>query len=102
LNILDTREEILPEYANPIFKSAMRFIDREIQNKKVLVHCNFGSSRSPSLGLTYLAIKKAITNDSFKAAANEFRKLYHEYAPGTGIILYMQHNWNFLMNELIP
>ena len=99
LNMVDMPNELLPKFTNPIFKCAMSFIDRHIKNKKVLIHCNFGMSRSPSLGLVYLASKGVISNNSFKEAVKEFEELYPKYAPGTGIMLYMKHNWDFLMDE---
>ena len=100
LNIVDMPNELLPKFAHPIFKKAMIFINREIPNNKVLIHCNMGQSRSPSLGLAYLAIIDVIPKKSYAEAINEFTKLYPGYLPGTGIMLYMQHNWDFLMNEL--
>ena len=100
LNIVDMPNEFLPKYTNPIFKSAIDFIDREIQTKKVLIHCNQGHSRSPSLGMVYLAINDIILNKFYEEARAEFVKLYPEFAPGTGIMLYMQRNWDYLINEL--
>ena len=101
LNLVDTPYEFLPELANPVFKSAMEFIHREIKNKKLLIHCNFGYSRSPSIGMVYLAINSLIPNNSFEEAVIEYLKLYPNYTPGKGIALYLQHNWDFLMKELI-
>jgi predicted protein tyrosine phosphatase len=97
--MVDMPNELLPKYTNPIFICALSFIIREIQNKKIIIHCNMGQSRSPSLGLAYLAITGIISNNSYEEAAKEFRKLYPEYLPGTGIMLYMRHNWDFLMNN---
>jgi hypothetical protein len=98
LNMVDIPNELLPKFTNLIFNCAMKFIKREIQDKKILIHCNMGQSRSPSLGLAYLAITGIISNNSYEVAMKEFIGLYPEYLPGTGIMLYMQHNWNFLMN----
>jgi len=98
LNMVDMPNEFLPKYTNPILNCAINFINRKIQNKNILIHCNMGQSRSPSIGLVYLAIIGIISNNSFDTAVEEFRKLYPEYIPGTGIMLYMQHNWDFLMN----
>ena len=100
LNMVDMSNELLPKFTNPIFKHAIDFINREIQNKKILIHCNQGHSRSPSLGMMYLAINDIIPKISYAEAKAEFVKLYPEFAPGTGIMLYMQHNWNYLINEL--
>ena len=101
LNLLDMPNEFLTKYTHPIFGRTMEFVHREIKTKKVLVHCNYGMSRSPSLGLVYLAITGVIANDSCEAAVHDFVKLYPKYSPGTGIMLYMHHNWDFLMEELI-
>ena len=98
LNMVDMPGEFLPEFTHPIFKTAMDFITREIQNKKVLVHCNYGMSRSPSLGLVYLARTGVISKACLEDAANEFEARYPRYSPGTGITLYMRRNWDFLMN----
>ena len=100
LNMVDMPNELLPMYTNPIFKHAINFINREIQNRKILIHCNQGHSRSPSLGMIYLAKNDIITKKSYAEAKVEFEKLYLEFAPGNGIMLYMQHNWNYLVNEL--
>ena len=101
LNMLDTPYELDSEFTHPVFKRAMEFIHHEIKTKKLLVHCNFGYSRSPSLGLVYLAINGLIPNKSLEEALNEYVKLYPKYAPGRGIRLYMKNNWDFLMNELL-
>ena len=101
LNMIDMPNEFLPRFTHPIFKRAMGFIDREIKTKKVLIHCNYGASRSPSLGLTYLAITGVISKNSIEEAASEFEEIYPKYTPGTGILFYMKRNWDLLMNELI-
>ena len=62
------------------------------------MNSNMGQSSSLSIGLIYLAITGIISNNSFETAMEEFRKLYPEYLPETGIMLYMQHNWDFFMN----
>ena len=99
LNMVETGpNELLPKLTHPVFKSAMGFIAREIQNKKVLVHCNYGMSRSPSLGLIYLAKTGVITKKSFEEAMNKFYELYPKYAPATGRMLYLKNNWDFLVN----
>ena len=100
LNMVDVPYELQSEFTHPVFKSAMEFIHREIKTKNVLVHCNFGYSRSPSLGLVYLAINGLIPNKSLEKAAQEYFKLYPKYTPGRGITLYMNNNWDFLMNLL--
>jgi protein-tyrosine phosphatase len=96
LNIVDMYDELLPQFMRPIVKETLSFIESRIQHKKILIHCNFGSSRSPSLGFIYLANKGIIPNNSYESALQEFLKLYPRYMPGAGITLYMQHDWNWL------
>ena len=43
---------------------------------KVLVHCNQGMSRSPGIGLLYLAKEGMIDNSSFEKALAEFKEIY--------------------------
>jgi len=101
LNIVNMKEELLPQFMNPIVKAALCFIESKIKQKKVLIHCNQGQSRSPSLSLIYLAHNNVIPNNSYESAIQEFLKLYPQYTPGTGIMLYMQRNWSWLMGQEI-
>jgi predicted protein tyrosine phosphatase len=100
LNMVDMPNELLPKFTNPIFNKAMIFINQRIQIENVLIHCNQGFSRSPSLGLLFLVKTGVITENSFDMTVNKFLRLYPEYAPGKGIMLYMRHNWEYIINEL--
>lgn len=76
------------------FIKILDFIDKWISKKNILVHCDQGQSRSPTLGLLYLAKRaKIISNDSFQAAKIEFMQYCPYYLPG-GIGEYVQKNWN--------
>lgn len=98
LNMVDMEQELHPLFTNPIMQAAMNFIDKNIETNKVLIHCNQGISRSPSIGLLYLAKKRIISNGKFNDALSEFVKLYPYYQPGKGIALYLAKNWNDLMS----
>jgi predicted protein tyrosine phosphatase len=97
LNLVDMPMEFQPKFTHPIFEQAMRFIDKNINDKKVLIHCNQGLSRSTSLGLVWLARQGGIMNKSYEYAAMEFMKLYPDYKPGNGVMQYMKNNWNYLV-----
>ncbi len=100
LNMVDMEKKLLGRYTNPIMKAALQFIEKYISDKKVLVHCNRGLSRSPSIILLYLASKKIITDDSYQKAKSEFiRKYYGKYMPNRGIRLYLNSNWNELIKK---
>jgi len=96
LNMVDMPNEFRAEFTNPMFARAMDFI-RRAAPRKVLVHCNQGLSRSPSLGMMWLVINGVIAKDSQCSAVADFLKIYPDYAPGNGIKLYMQNNWDYLI-----
>lgn len=96
LNLLDI-SSLSYDYAYPIIKKSMEFIDRKIKDKKVLIHCNFGMSRSPSIALLYMARKGYIDNSSFKNAVKDFKKIYNCYSPGYGMRKYFEKYWDNIM-----
>ena len=98
LNMVDMEKEFSPIFTNPIMKSALAFIEKHIVERKILIHCNQGLSRSPSIALLYLACKGYLANDSYSNAVADFRKLYPVFNPGLGIALYMKNNWSEIIN----
>ena len=90
----------LVDVANPAFfdksiiDAALGFIHQGLMNnKKVLVHCNLGESRSPSIGLLYLAVYTDKLPKAFEAAEQAFRQIYPSYNPGAGIRGFLYLNW---------
>ncbi|WP_130735477.1 dual specificity protein phosphatase [Flavobacterium sp. J27] len=80
-------------FENKMFESSLAFIDKNLEvGKKVLIHCNKGISRSPSIGLLYLAINGKIRNESFTLAEEDFKKIYPNYEP-SGIKEFLNLNW---------
>lgn len=76
------------------FIRVLDFIDKWIPERKILVHCDQGLSRSPILCLLFLAKRKAsIPNISYIDAKNEFIKIYPAFNPG-GIGDYVNTNWD--------
>ncbi|MHA7831838.1 MAG: dual specificity protein phosphatase family protein [Flagellimonas sp.] len=81
-------------FENTLFESSLNFIDKHLNNnKKVLIHCNQGKSRSPSIGLLYLATKSKIRNENYYLAKEDFLKIYPDYEPN-GIKEFLNTNWN--------
>ena len=79
-----------------VFTQILDFIDDQ-KDKKVLINCNQGISRSPSVAMLYLAKRsKLITNNSFDSAMQEFTRIYPNYTPGLGIRLFLSQNWEIL------
>jgi hypothetical protein len=95
LNMVDAPS---PDFFRTVFfYESCDFIGELLYNDtlKVLVHCNRGESRAPSIALVYLAFRVgALPTESFVSAANAFLELYPNYAPGRGIQEFLQKNWD--------
>jgi len=84
----------LYEWSGPaMFTKVLDFIDKWIGQRKVLINCDQGHSRAPTLGLLYLSKRaKSISNESFDSARNDFVKLYPNYLP-KGIGGFVNNKW---------
>ncbi len=99
LNLLDL-DSLQKEYTDIIVQASIKFIDEHIKTKPVLVHCDFGVSRSASIGMLYMAVSNLIPNDSYISAAQAFKKLYPSFSAGYGVSGYMDENWKNLLKIL--
>jgi len=97
LNMVDMDRELLCRFTHPIMKNAITFIEKYINEWQILIHCNQGQSRSPSIGMVYLARINIITLTSYSDAKSEFIVVYPDFLPGRGIELYLMKNWDELM-----
>ena len=97
LNIVDMDQELLSKYTHPMMESALNFIRNNIKLEKILVHCNQGRSRSPSICLVYLAQNGIISSNSYINAKEEFVKIYPSYLPGRGLEIYLHKNWESIL-----
>jgi predicted protein tyrosine phosphatase len=93
LNIVDADNPAF--FAPEMINAALDFIEQALaRGQKVLVHCNQGQSRSPSIALLYMASRlDALPTSSLETAEREFRTLYPDYAPKSGIRGYLAQNW---------
>ena len=91
LNIVDTDS---PEFFNDeMIDEAVKYcIDGLKTNRKVLVHCNQGESRAPSLVLLLLR-RIGHYNCSFEEAVEDFKTLYPGFNPKRGIFTYVRNRW---------
>ena len=99
LNLVDVPD---PAYIRKeIIDAALSFIHEGLgAGQRVLVHCNKGESRSPSICLIYLAVyTDRLPVSSFLEAEAEFRKLYPTYNPKAGIRGFMIANWPAYMSS---
>lgn len=97
LNLVDPPHK--PLFFKSSFTSALDFVERKIDDNKVLVHCNEGLSRSPSIVLLYLASEGQINqNSSYPEAKREFQTDYYpHYRPSGGIRTFLSQNWQELL-----
>ncbi|MCB0035771.1 MAG: dual specificity protein phosphatase family protein [Anaerolineales bacterium] len=94
LNLVDAPN---PAYMpKEIFDEALSFIHTGISaDKQILVHCNQGQSRSPGIGLLYLAMyTDRLPQSSYVEAENAFRNLYPAYNPANGVRGFLIANWD--------
>jgi protein-tyrosine phosphatase len=94
LNMIDAEQPGF-YHKEALIDPALAFIDEmRAQGASILIHCEQGLSRSPSLALLYLATRLgALPNASLAAAEEKFKALYPRYAPGYGIWAHMKLHW---------
>lgn len=103
LNIIDPK---LPLFQKGVFDAALAFLS-DVWTKKgtILIHCNKGESRAPSIALLFIAKRLfKITNASYDDAWDEFEKLVGEkYTPSEGIETWLREHWHdFAIEGRIP
>jgi hypothetical protein len=74
----------------------LKFIDHELKaGRKILVHCNAGQSRSPSIVLAYLHAIGELPQ-RLSRAEHVFKTLYPPYDPGKGMRARIRARWDSL------
>lgn len=93
LNMIDPQ---VPLFMMGTFDAFLTFMDEMwTRDKKVLIHCNMGMSRSPSLALVFLSKRlKAITDVSYMEAMHQYREIDPDYFPSNGIRIWLTQNWD--------
>ncbi|HET9285663.1 MAG TPA: dual specificity protein phosphatase [Candidatus Angelobacter sp.] len=77
-----------------IMDIAINEIANNIKKNKVLVHCNQGLSRSPTIALLYLAKHTDVfKGKNLNEVLRDFIKKYPDYAPAQGMADYVKNNW---------
>lgn len=98
LNMVDAQQSIF--FDKGMIDKALDFIEQKLgEGLKVLVHCNQGESRSPSICLLYLIKNGIIKGDTLEDCEAEFMKVYPEYNPGAGIRGFVKEHWREYINE---
>lgn len=94
LNMVDAREPKF--FSKELFDKAIDFIEKEIKDERdVLIVCNKGESRSPSIAFLYMLGKGYFDGiDDFEEAIEKFKNEYYPtYNPGIGIYVAIRDYW---------
>ncbi len=84
-----------PVFVPSIFRRALKFIQKHIGTRKVIIHSRQGLSRAPSIAMLYMAkVTGSLDNASYDAASNAFVKLYPSYQPARGLVTYLRREWH--------
>lgn len=94
LNLIDPP---IPLFQIESFKIFLKFSGHATkQGRPILVHCNQGQSRAPSLALLYMAKGlRLLPNENYAAARTAFEENF-PYTPGKGIEKFLADNWDGL------
>lgn len=93
LNMVDPP---VPLFKHETFRTFFGFVDRQIAQRNVVIHCNQGRSRAPSLALLYMAKRLQLLPDTdYRSARQEFERKF-PYSPGKGIETFLSTEWSAL------
>lgn len=102
LNLVDAPD---PAYIpQVVIDAALEYINTGLRKgNRVLVHCNEGHSRSPGIGLLYLAAyTDQFDGTDFIEAETIYRSIYPPYSPKQGMRRYMMNYWEAYRDHIWP
>jgi hypothetical protein len=94
MNLIDVED---PEFiSDEMLDDGLAFIHEMMsEGKKILVHCNAGMSRGPTMVLMYLRTIGEL-DQPFNRAKHIFKTLYPKYDPGHGMLFHAMSRWDEL------
>lgn len=95
LNMIDPP---VPLFKPEMFEAYLTFVRRQLaESRPVLIHCNQGESRAPSLALVFMAkVDRTINDSSYDSARADFERHFVGYRPASGIQTYLREHWSTL------
>jgi len=93
LNLIDAND---PAYIpDEIMDASVEFVHEHLGiGQQVLVHCNQGMSRSPSIAMLYLGTHtERLSKSSFEQAFIAFREMYPPFSPAGGVLGFLRRRW---------
>lgn len=83
------------QFNKDMFENAFNFLDNQLRaGNKVLIHCNQGESRAPSLTMLYLARIGVLPRDNFLNTFIKFKMKYPIMNPKKNIITTVENLWD--------
>lgn len=96
LNLVDM-DNFSPNYVEfnyDMFRAAFKFLDSFQGKYNILIHCNQGESRGPSLTMLYLKHLAYFDGKAFNKAVEEFKLLYPLFRPKRNIFKNVEMLWD--------
>lgn len=97
LNLVDM-DKFSPDYLQfnkDMFTQAFAFLDHYMaKSYNLLIHCNQGESRGPTLGMLYAARLGKFQYMDFEKTLQQFKHIYPYYSPKANIYLTTKSLWN--------
>lgn len=97
LNMVDAKS---PEFfSKEMIEAGLDFLEEGYKaGKKLLVHCNQGESRGPSVAMLFVFRRKLYNKPkfykiTFEEAESEMKRIYPAYAPADGIRGHLMQYW---------
>lgn len=96
LNLIDVNDpEMIPD---AVLDAGIRFLKEQLdKGHKILVHCNAGMSRGPTIVMMFLRTIGELPQ-GFVRAKHIFHTLYPKYDPGVGMESHARERWESLPN----
>lgn len=97
LNLIDVEDpDLIPD---DVLEAGVAFINEMmLAGKKILVHCNAGRSRGPTMALLYMrSVGEA--PQPFNRAKHIFHTLYPPYSPAHGMEYHARRLWDDLKDK---
>lgn len=99
---MDTFSSKFAEFNYKMFSDAFDFLNQWRTERNLLIHCNQGESRGPSLALLYISTLGAFGYAGFEESKVAFVKIYPRFNPKRNILTNVQLHWERFVTPKIP
>lgn len=93
LNMVDAKSPVF--FSKEMIEAGLNFLEEGYKaGKKLLIHCNVGESRGPSMAMLFVFKRIIQGEDTFDEAEIEMKRVYPAYNPGEGIRGHLMQFWS--------